>query len=49
MAGARFFMSIGSVIRTEGRSPIAAEAYAKARRQPIIMPRQYNRRPGDGK
>ncbi|KAL9119801.1 MAG: hypothetical protein Q9187_003642 [Circinaria calcarea] len=44
-----FFMSIGSVIRTEGRSPTTAEAYARVRRQPIIMPRQYNRRPGDGR
>lgn len=49
IVGARFFMSIGSVIRTEGRSPMTAEAYARARRQPIIMPRQYNRRPGDGR
>ncbi|MCJ1368366.1 subunit of TIM23 translocase complex [Acarospora aff. strigata] len=39
-----FFMSIGSVIRTEG-SPTATEAFARARRQPIIMPRQHYRRP----
>jgi len=37
-----FFMSIGSAIRTEG-SPIATEAFARARRQPLIMPRQYPR------
>ncbi|KAA6408302.1 MAG: mitochondrial genome maintenance Mgr2 [Lasallia pustulata] len=42
-----FFMSIGSVIRTEGRSPIATEAFSRARRQPILMSRQYPRRPGD--
>ncbi|KAI4157215.1 MAG: hypothetical protein L6R39_000720 [Caloplaca ligustica] len=43
-----FFMSIGSVIRTEGRSPYSAEAFARARRHPIIMPRQYGRSPRDG-
>jgi hypothetical protein len=38
--GASFFMSIGSVIRTEGSSPALTEAYARARRYPIVMPRQ---------
>ncbi|KAI4110686.1 MAG: hypothetical protein LQ339_001263 [Xanthoria mediterranea] len=42
-----FFMSIGSVIRTEASSPYTTAAFAKARRQPIILPRQYTRRPGD--
>lgn len=42
-------MSIGSVIRTEGRSPLIDEMYARARRQPIIMPRQYARRPDEEK
>lgn len=36
-----FFMSIGSVIRTEGPSPMLTEAYMQARRRPMIMPRQY--------
>ena len=37
---ARFFMSIGSVIRTEGRSPHIAEAYSWTRARPMVMPRQ---------
>ena len=41
-----FFMSIGTVIRTESNSPLAAEAFARARRQPIILPRKHARRPG---
>ena len=41
-----FFMSIGTVIRTEGNSPMAAEAFARARRQPMILPRKHARRPG---
>lgn len=41
----RFFMSIGSVIRTEGNSPLAIEAFARARRQPMVLPRTYARRP----
>ncbi|KAI0883879.1 reactive mitochondrial oxygen species modulator 1-domain-containing protein [Annulohypoxylon maeteangense] len=32
-----FFMSIGSVIRTDA-SPIAVEAFARAQRRPFIMP-----------
>ncbi|KAL8794742.1 MAG: hypothetical protein Q9195_002696 [Heterodermia aff. obscurata] len=44
-----FFMSIGTVIRTEGRSPLIDEMYANARRQPVIMPRQYARRPDEEK
>lgn len=44
----RFFMSIGSVIRTEGHSTAAAEAYARARRQPMVLPRGYRRIPGEG-
>ena len=43
--GCRFFMSIGSVIRTEAHSPYITEAYARARRQPMILPRRYMRRP----
>ncbi|KAI9703216.1 MAG: subunit of TIM23 translocase complex [Candelina mexicana] len=39
-----FFMSIGSAIRMEG-SPIASEAFARARRQPTILPRQPTRLP----
>ncbi|KAI1779252.1 reactive mitochondrial oxygen species modulator 1-domain-containing protein [Hypoxylon cercidicola] len=31
-----FFMSIGSVIRTDA-SPIAVEAFARAQRRPLIM------------
>lgn len=40
-----FFMSIGSVIRTEGNSPLATEAFARAKRQPKILPRSYVARP----
>lgn len=40
----RFFMSIGSVIRTEGSSMARTEAYARARRNPVVMPRQQTRR-----
>lgn len=36
----RFFMSIGSVIRTDA-SPMAMEAYARAHRRPIVLPRNY--------
>ena len=38
-------MSIGSIIRTEGDFPLATEAFARARRRPIIMPRHHMRRP----
>ena len=41
----RFFMSIGSVIRTEGHSPFANEPFFRAQRRPMIMPRQQARRP----
>ncbi|CAF9933242.1 subunit of TIM23 translocase complex [Imshaugia aleurites] len=34
-----FFMSIGTVIRTEGNSPSATEAFARARRQSTILSR----------
>ncbi|KAI9833322.1 MAG: subunit of TIM23 translocase complex [Sarea resinae] len=34
-----FFMSIGSAIRTEELSPIAAQAFARAQRQPMILQR----------
>ena len=44
-----FFMSIGSVIRTETNSPLATEAFARARRHPIILPRKQARRPGHGR
>ncbi|MDI1486993.1 MAG: subunit of TIM23 translocase complex [Ramalina farinacea] len=43
-----FFMSIGSVIRTEGISPEALQAFERARRQPLMLPRRYLRRPGEG-
>ncbi|KAL8710225.1 MAG: hypothetical protein Q9220_005156 [cf. Caloplaca sp. 1 TL-2023] len=42
-----FFMSIGSVIRTEGKSQYSAEAFARARRHPIMIRRQIPRRPND--
>lgn len=35
-----FFMSIGSAIRTDTISQEAVEAFARARRRPIIMARQ---------
>ena len=44
-----FFMSIGTVIRTEGNSNLATEAFARARRQSMILPRRYARRAGQGK
>lgn len=47
--GIRFFMSIGSVIRTEGHSPLAAEAFSRARRQPTVISRQFPRRPEEGR
>ncbi|KAF2839124.1 hypothetical protein M501DRAFT_1003685 [Patellaria atrata CBS 101060] len=34
-----FFMAIGSTIRSES-SPIAAEAFTRAQRRPLIIPRQ---------
>ena len=40
---ARFFMSVGSVIRTESNSPLAAEAFARARRRPLVMDRDIKR------
>lgn len=40
---ARFFMSIGSVIRTEGNSSLMTEAYARARRRPLVMDRHVTR------
>ncbi|KAK1764042.1 reactive mitochondrial oxygen species modulator 1-domain-containing protein [Phialemonium atrogriseum] len=39
-----FFMSIGSVIRSDS-SPIIQEAYARSRRRPIIMAAQAYRAP----
>ncbi|KAI1178959.1 reactive mitochondrial oxygen species modulator 1-domain-containing protein [Nemania sp. FL0916] len=39
-----FFMGIGSVIRTDA-SPIAAEAFARAQRRPLIMAAQQAYRP----
>ena len=33
-------MSIGTVIRTEGLGVTPAEAYARAARRPLVMPRQ---------
>ncbi|KAI5924492.1 reactive mitochondrial oxygen species modulator 1-domain-containing protein [Camillea tinctor] len=41
-----FFMSIGSVIRTDA-SPIAVEAFARAQRRPYIMAAQRAYRPRD--
>ncbi|KAL9066523.1 MAG: hypothetical protein Q9161_007498 [Pseudevernia consocians] len=41
-----FFMSIGSIIRTEGKSPLATEAFARARQQPMILPKRCATRPG---
>jgi len=38
-----FFMSIGSTIRTDATSRQAAEAFARSRRRPIVMPRQQYR------
>ncbi|KAL1612691.1 subunit of TIM23 translocase complex [Paraconiothyrium brasiliense] len=35
-----FFMAIGTTIRTDS-SPIAAEAFAKIHRRPMILARQY--------
>jgi len=40
---ARFFMSIGSIIRTEGSSLSTTEAYARARRRPLVMSRHIIR------
>ena len=37
-------MSIGSIIRTEGDSSLINERYARARRQPIVLPRRYTRK-----
>ncbi|OAX85070.1 hypothetical protein ACJ72_00542 [Emergomyces africanus] len=39
-----FFMSIGSVIRTEGH-PNSYQAWARARGTPMMIPRQYHPRP----
>lgn len=36
----RFFMGIGSTIRTDTHSPIAALAFAQSRRQPFVHPRR---------
>jgi len=35
-----FFMGIGSTIRSDTTSQIAAQAFAQSRRQPFIYPRQ---------
>ncbi|EPE32001.1 hypothetical protein GLAREA_12083 [Glarea lozoyensis ATCC 20868] len=35
-----FFMAIGSTIRTDSTSQQAMEAFARAQRRPIVMPRQ---------
>ncbi|KAG9235248.1 reactive mitochondrial oxygen species modulator 1-domain-containing protein [Amylocarpus encephaloides] len=35
-----FFMAIGSTIRTDSVSQQALEAFARAERRPIVMPRQ---------
>ena len=40
----RVFMSIGSVIRTEGVSSRSMEAYMRARRYPIIMQSSVEKR-----
>ncbi|MCJ1308293.1 subunit of TIM23 translocase complex [Agyrium rufum] len=36
-----FFMSIGSIIRTEGNSSTAYEAFARSRQPPMIISRQH--------
>ena len=41
-------MSIGSIIRTESNSSLITESYARARPQPIVLPRRYTKRPDDG-
>lgn len=38
-----FFMSIGSMIRTDTVSQQAAEAFARSRQRPIVMPRHAYR------
>ncbi|KAH8655142.1 reactive mitochondrial oxygen species modulator 1-domain-containing protein [Tricladium varicosporioides] len=38
-----FFMGIGSTIRTETTTQQAMEAFARAQRQPLVMPRQKYR------
>jgi hypothetical protein len=43
-----FFMSIGSIIRTEGRSPMAMEAWARAGRMPVVGTKEGRREPNDG-
>ncbi|CAG8958578.1 hypothetical protein HYFRA_00009895 [Hymenoscyphus fraxineus] len=40
-----FFMAIGSTIRTDTTSQQAIEAFARAQRRPIVMPRQAYRQP----
>ncbi|KAH6665371.1 reactive mitochondrial oxygen species modulator 1-domain-containing protein [Halenospora varia] len=38
-----FFMGIGSTIRTETTTQQAMEAFARAQRRPLVMPRQKYR------
>ncbi|RDW61329.1 hypothetical protein BP5796_11221 [Coleophoma crateriformis] len=38
-----FFMSIGSTIRSDTTSQLAAEAFARSRRRPMVMQRQAYR------
>lgn len=45
--GNSFFMSIGTAIRTESQSPIAMEAFVKARAGPIAL--MARRRAEDGR
>ncbi|KAL8743381.1 MAG: hypothetical protein Q9190_004261 [Brigantiaea leucoxantha] len=40
-----FFMSIGTVIRTEGSSVTTSETFARARRRPLILSRHSPARP----
>merc|ERR1712093_682740 len=42
-----FFMSIGSMIRTDTISQEAAEAFARSKRRPLVMPRQAYRQVRD--
>ena len=44
MRDCRFFMSIGSVIRSDS-SPIVEQAYALSNRRPLIMAAQAYRAP----
>ncbi|KAG9240723.1 reactive mitochondrial oxygen species modulator 1-domain-containing protein [Calycina marina] len=44
-----FFMSIGSVVRTDTISPEALEAFARSRRRPMIMEYRSNQPPPESR